>query len=109
MLAEPMPGIFGASTDLEFEFEDLDESICSSGPSFLDIPIGTPEDLPPPDPNLTVAEAVAWMKEEIEKTGHLQHDHAVRHIYGHFGERFRVHNNRGNRILAPEVIGCSAN
>jgi hypothetical protein len=94
--------IFKGFKEIDVGFLDIETpTISHFDTSFLYEDLSKP--LPPPDPNLTATDAAVWMKEEVEKKGTLHHAHAVRYIHRHFGERFTIHNERGNRVLTPEV------
>lgn len=62
------------------------------------------EPFPPPDPNLTFADAAQWMKQQIETSGTLDHSRVVHHLDRHFGERFTRLNDNGNLVVAREVL-----
>lgn len=90
-------------------FAPVDDSLLNDLPT-PDFPLDPDwetkpsEPLPPPDPTLTAEDAAKWMKEEVERTGRLDQEHAVWQVKGHFGERFTRQNENGNLAFTPEVL-----
>ena len=57
-----------------------------------------------PDPNLTVSDVVAWMKEYVDQNRQLHHHYAINHIRKHFGQQFLYQNKNGNFAISRDVL-----